>query len=292
MNTPSHPWRIHGIDYPTHPRSLVMGILNVTPDSFSDGGHFRDPGRAVEHGLQLIAEGADIIDIGGESTRPGAAPVEAEEELRRILPVIAGLRSQSKVLLSIDTMKAHVARAALAAGADIINDVTGLNGDPGMLKLAAESSAGLVVMHMQGSPQTMQQNPHYQDVVQEVRDYFLRRLHALEEAGIDLQRVALDPGFGFGKNLDHNLTLMQQLASLRINDRPLLAGISRKSFLSHLTTETAIDARQWPTVALSAWLREQGADIQRVHDVAFNVQSIRMIEAIIAPTPATPPASI
>lgn len=263
-----------------------MGILNVTPDSFSDGGHFRDPGRAVEHGLNLIAEGADIIDIGGESTRPGAEPVDTDEEIRRILPVITALRSQSKVLLSIDTMKAQVARAALAAGADIINDVTGLNGDPGMLQVAAESSAGLVVMHMQGSPQTMQQNPHYDDVVQDVRSYFERRLRAIEEAGIDSRRVALDPGFGFGKTLDHNRALMRQLETLRIGDRPLLVGISRKSFLSHLTGQPGIEARQWPTVALSAWLREQGANIQRVHDVAPNVQSIRMIEAIATePTP-------
>jgi dihydropteroate synthase len=258
-----------------------MGILNVTPDSFSDGGHFRDPGRAVEHGLQLIAEGADIIDIGGESTRPGASPVDADEEVRRILPVITGLRSQSPVLLSIDTMKAQVARAALAAGADIINDVTGLNGDPGMLQVAAESTAGLVIMHMQGSPQTMQQNPHYDDVVQDVRHYFQRRLKAIEEAGIDLRRVALDPGFGFGKNLEHHLALLRHLPSLRIGARPLLVGISRKSFLSRLTGQTELEARQWPTVALSAWLREQGADIQRVHDVALNTQSIRMIEAII-----------
>lgn len=281
MNTHLHPWRIHGIDHPTQPRSLVMGILNVTPDSFSDGGHFRDAGRAVEHGLKLIAEGADIIDIGGESTRPGAEPVDATEEIRRILPVITALRSQSSVLLSIDTMKAQVARAALAAGADIINDVTGLNGDPGMIQLAAESTAGLVVMHMQGSPQTMQQNPHYDDVVHEVRSYFERRLHALEEAGIDLRRVALDPGFGFGKKWEHNLHLMRELASLRIGDRPLLVGISRKSFISHLTDQPDLEARQWPTVGLSAWLREQGADIQRVHDVALNAQSIRMVEAIV-----------
>jgi dihydropteroate synthase len=259
-----------------------MGIVNVTPDSFSDGGRFLDTGRAVEHALHLLAEGADILDFGGESTRPGAEPVSAEEEIRRVIPVIRAIRSQTRALLSIDTMKASVARAALAAGADIINDVTGLGGDPGMIQLAAETTAGLVVMHMRGTPASMQQAPAYHDVVTEVRSYFERRLHVLTDAGIDPARIVFDPGFGFGKTLDHNLQLLRHLPDLRIADRPLLVGISRKSMLSLLSGLDTVADRHWPTVALTAWLREQGADIHRVHEVAPNTQSLRMIEAITA----------
>jgi dihydropteroate synthase len=259
-----------------------MGIVNVTPDSFSDGGRFLDTGRAVEHALHLLAEGADILDFGGESTRPGAEPVSAEEEIRRVIPVIRAIRAQTHALLSIDTMKASVARAALAAGADIINDVTGLGGDPGMIQLAAETTAGLVVMHMRGTPASMQQDPAYQDVVTEVRSYFERRLHVLTDAGIDPARIVFDPGFGFGKTLDHNLQLLRHLPDLRIANRPLLVGISRKSMLSLLSGLDTVADRHWPTVALTAWLREQGADIHRVHEVAPNTQSLRMIEAILA----------
>lgn len=272
---------MNGIDHPVRPRALVMGILNVTPDSFSDGGRFRDTGRAVEHGLRLLAEGADILDIGGESTRPGAEPVPEEEELRRVLPVLQALRPQTRALLSIDTMKAAVARAALAAGADIINDITGLGGDAGMIRLAADSQAGLVVMHMQGTPRTMQAAPVYDDVAAEVRAYFERRLRVLEEAGIDPRRVALDPGFGFGKTLEHNLELMRRLPELRVADRPLLAGVSRKSLLARLTDREDSAARSWTTVAVTAWLREQGAEIHRVHEVAPNLQALRMVEAIM-----------
>lgn len=271
---------MQGVEIFTRPRSLVMGILNVTPDSFSDGGRFFDAGRAVEQGLRLLAEGADILDIGGESTRPGAGPVSAGEELRRVLPVLRGLRSQTRALLSIDTMKAAVARAALEAGADIINDVTGLGGDAGMIRLAAETEAGLVVMHMQGSPQTMQAAPRYLDVVAEVRAFFERRLRVLEEAGIDPRRVVLDPGFGFGKTAEHNLELMRRLPELRVAERPLLAGISRKSVLAHLSGRADAAARSWTTVAVTAWLREQGAEIHRVHEVEANLQALRMIEAI------------
>ncbi len=277
-----NPWLIHGTPHTVRPRALVMGIVNVTPDSFSDGGRFLDTGRAVEHALHLLAEGADILDFGGESTRPGAEPVSAEEEIRRVIPVIRAIRSQTRALLSIDTMKASVARAALAAGADIINDVTGLGGDPGMIQLAAETTAGLVVMHMRGTPASMQQDPAYQDVVTEVRSYFERRLHVLTDAGIDPARIVFDPGFGFGKTLDHNLQLLRHLPDLRIADRPLLVGISRKSMLSLLSGLENVADRHWPTVALTAWLREQGADIHRVHEVAPNTQSLRMIEAITA----------
>ncbi|MCB1225164.1 MAG: dihydropteroate synthase [Verrucomicrobiales bacterium] len=277
------PWRIHGIDHSTTPRAWVMAIVNVTPDSFSDGGRFHDTGRAVEHSLRLAAEGADILDIGGESTRPGAAPVSTEEEIRRVIPVIHALRSQTPALLSVDTMKAAVARAALDAGADIINDVTGLSADPGMIPLAAERDCGLVVMHMQGEPRTMQHAPHYQDVTAEVRRYFERRLQLFADAGIDPSRVVLDPGFGFGKTLEHNLTLLRRLPELRVQNRPLLVGISRKSMIATITDASTMEERFWPTVALTAWLREQGATIHRVHDAAATRQALRMIEAILDP---------
>ena len=258
-----------------------MGVVNVTPDSFSDGGRFLDVGRAVEHGLRLAAEGADILDIGGESTRPGANPVPVDEEIRRILPVLRALRAETRALISIDTMKAAVARAALDAGADIINDVTGFGGDPGMLELAAGCDAGLVVMHMRGTPLSMQNQPAYTNVVTEVRDFFERRIQLLGASGICPERIVLDPGFGFGKTLEHNLLLARHLPELRVADRPILVGVSRKSMLAHLTGQEALTERLWPTIALTSWLREQGADIHRVHDVAPTLQALRMTEAIL-----------
>jgi dihydropteroate synthase len=273
-------WRFGNHDLDLTHRGLIMGIVNVTPDSFSDGGRFNDHGRAVEHALALIAEGADILDIGGESTRPGAEPVEEAEELRRVLPVIRAVRSQTKALISIDTMKAAVARAALDAGADIINDVTGLRGDAAMLRAAAESNAGLVVMHMTGTPQTMQANPHYDDVVTEVRCYFENRLRLLENEGIAPERVVLDPGFGFGKTLEHNLALMRELPLLATL-RPLLIGVSRKSMIAKVLHSDAMDDRYWPTIALTAYAREHGARIVRVHDVKPNREALRMMEAIM-----------
>jgi dihydropteroate synthase len=260
---------------------MVMGIVNVTPDSFSDGGRFRDAGRAVEHALGLVAEGAEILDIGGESTRPGAEPVDEAEELRRVLPVIRGVRSQTQVLISIDTMKAAVARAALDAGADILNDVSGLRGDAAMQRLMAESNAGIVVMHMLGEPRTMQQDPHYDDVVAEVRAWFAQRLAILHEVGIAPERVLLDPGFGFGKTLDHNLALLCALPELTVGDRPLMVGVSRKSMIARLLGSQAMEDRFWPTVALTAHVRDRGVGIVRVHDVKANVEAMRMMEAIL-----------
>lgn len=274
-------WRIREINHDLTQRGMIMGIVNVTPDSFSDGGRFLDTGRAVEHALNLIEEGADILDIGGESTRPGAEPVSEAEEIRRVIPVIRALRSASKTLISIDTMKAAVARAALEAGADIINDVTGLRGDPAMLRVAADSDAGLVVMHMIGTPQTMQKHPEYSHVVREVQDYFTSRLHCLVHEGIDLQRVVLDPGFGFGKTLEHNLELMRGLPDLMAAGRPLLVGVSRKSMIARLIECDDIEDRDWPTVALTSHAREQGARIVRVHEVRPNLQALRMTEAIL-----------
>ena len=273
-------WRIGGQDKIFSDRGMVMGIVNVTPDSFSDGGKYLDTDLAVQLGLRHVAEGAEILDVGGESTRPGAEAVDAEEEMRRVLPVIRALRTQTSAWISIDTMKASVAAAALEAGAHIINDVTGLTGDPDMLGVARNSDAGLVVMHMQGTPRTMQQQPHYEDVVRDVRSFFLERLHDLEEAGIDPMRVALDPGFGFGKTLEHNRALLRALPTLRIKDRPLLVGVSRKSMLGKWVGSSDIEDRNWPTVALTAWMRERGAEVVRVHDVKPNVEAMRMAEAI------------
>lgn len=274
-------WSIRGTNHDLTKRGMIMGIVNVTPDSFSDGGRFLDTGRAVEHALGLISEGADILDIGGESTRPGAEPVAEAEEIRRVIPVIRALRAVTQTLISIDTMKASVARAALEAGADIINDVTGLRGDPAMLRVAADSDAGLVIMHMIGTPQTMQKQPEYGNVVRDVQKYFTARLHCLEYAGIDTRRVVLDPGFGFGKTLEHNLDLMRALPELLAAGRPLLVGVSRKSMIARLIESDAIEDRDWTTVALTSQAREQGARIVRVHEVRRNVQAIRMTEAIL-----------
>jgi dihydropteroate synthase len=274
-------WRIGTRTLDLTQRGLIMGIVNVTPDSFSDGGRFADPGRAVEHALAMVAEGADILDIGGESTRPGAEQVGEAEELRRVLPVIRALRSQSQVLISIDTMKASVARAALDAGADIINDVTGLRGDAAMVRLAAKRDCGLVAMHMIGDPQTMQTSPHYENVVSEVRAYLEERLRILTAAGIAPERIALDPGFGFGKTLEHNLSLLRHLPQLAIGDRPLLIGVSRKSMIGKVLHSTDMADRHWPTIALTAYAREHGARIIRVHEVKPNAHALRMIEAIL-----------
>lgn len=275
-------WQVGDRKLDTSRRGMVMGIVNVTPDSFSDGGSFLDANQAIEHGLRLASEGADILDVGGESTRPGAKPVTAEEELRRVVPVIRALRAQTKVLLSIDTMKAAVARAALAEGADIINDVTGLLGDPAMLQVAAESDAGLIVMHMLGTPRTMQHSPSYEndDVVAAVRRFFSERLAIIERAGIDPRRIAIDPGFGFGKTLAHNLALLRALPDLAVAGRPLVVGVSRKSMLGKLLGSDAMADRDWPTVALTAYAREQGAAIVRVHEVRPNAEAMRMIEAV------------
>lgn len=274
-------WLIRGTTHDLSRHGLIMGIVNVTPDSFSDGGRFADSGRAVEHALRLVAEGADILDIGGESTRPGAEPVPEAEELRRVLPVIRAVRGQTRALISIDTMKASVARAALDAGADILNDVTGLRGDPLMLRLAAACDAGLVVMHMTGTPLTMQSGPSYTDVVAEVRGYFDARLAILQKADIDPHRVVLDPGFGFGKTLEHNLALLRALPALAPAGRPLLAGVSRKSMISGLLDNPNLSDRDWPTVALTSCCRELGARILRVHEVRANAEALRMTEAVL-----------
>jgi dihydropteroate synthase len=258
-----------------------MGILNVTPDSFSDGGRHAGREAALDHARRMIAGGAEIIDIGGESTRPGAAEVAAEDEISRTAPVVAALRAEWDGLISIDTMKAGVAAAALEAGADIVNDVSGLTADPAMAEVCRAGGCGVVVMHMQGDPRTMQLSPRYDDVVAEVRAFFAERLATLAAAGIDPEAICFDPGIGFGKSLEHNLALLRGLPDLEVGGRPLLLGVSRKSFIGRVLGSEDLADRGWPTVALTAWAREAGARIHRVHDVKPNVQSLRMVEAIL-----------
>ncbi|RYD48730.1 MAG: dihydropteroate synthase [Verrucomicrobiaceae bacterium] len=267
------------LDLSRHAR--IMGILNVTPDSFSDGGEHLGTETALSHARRMIAEGAALIDIGGESTRPGSAPVGEDEEIARTAPVIAALRGEWDGLISIDTSKAAVAEAALAAGADIVNDVSGLTADPGMTGVCARSGCGVVVMHMQGTPRTMQSSPHYEDVVREVRDFFSERLRTLTGAGIDHDAICFDPGIGFGKNLDHNLALIRALDRITAGGRPILLGISRKSFIGKILGDDSLESREWPTVALTANAREKGIMLHRVHAVRPNVEALRMTEAIL-----------
>lgn len=259
----------------------VMGVLNVTPDSFSDGGQHADLDAAMDHARQMIAEGVGVIDIGGESTRPGAAPVSVVDEIQRTAPVIAALRNEWDGLISIDTSKAAVAEAALEAGADIVNDVTGLSGDPAMMAVCAESACGICIMHMQGNPQTMQQAPRYEDVMAEVRAFFTERLDAATAAGIDADHLCFDPGIGFGKSLDHNLTLIRNIDALAPAGRPILLGVSRKSFIGKVLGDDDMSLRDWPTVAITAQSREKGVMLHRVHDVKRNVEALRMVEAIM-----------
>ena len=267
------------LDLTRHGR--VMGILNVTPDSFSDGGRHCNPEAALEHARRMIAEGAALIDIGGESTRPGSQAVPTGEEIARTAPVVAALRAEWDGLISIDTAKSAVAAAALAAGADIVNDVSGLRADPAMPEVCAASGCGVVVMHMQGEPRTMQLAPHYADVVAEVREFFGQRMDALENAGIHPDTLCFDPGIGFGKTLAHNLTLLRALDRLSPPGRPLLLGVSRKSFIAKLLGSGELALRDWPTVALTAQTREQGVMLHRVHAVRPNLEALRMTEAIL-----------
>ncbi len=261
-------------------RGLVMGILNVTPDSFSDGGRHVSTEAALEHARRMIRHGADIIDVGGESTRPGAGSVPPDEEIARSVPAIASLRREWDGLISIDTSKPAVAEAALAAGADIVNDIYGLRA-PGMADCCADHRCAVVVMHMQGEPRTMQIAPHYDDVVAEVRAFFEERLAMLTAAGIGPERIVWDPGIGFGKTVEHNLALLRALPALAVAGRPLLVGVSRKSFIGKVLGGGGPAERDWPTVALTAWTREAGAMIHRVHQVRANAEALRMTEAIL-----------
>ena len=258
---------------------VVMGIVNTTPDSFADGGQFPDSDSAVEHALRLAGEGAEIIDIGGESTRPGSAPVSAEEELRRVIPVIERLAKCSDVALSIDTQKPAIAKAALDAGASIVNDIAANRESPEMWQVVAETKAGYVCMHMQGTPQTMQAKPCYDDVLREVGSFFVERLAKLAEHGVSGNQVALDPGIGFGKTLDHNIKLLRGLNQFSFTECPLLVGVSRKTFIGKLLG-TPLEERLPASLACAVWSVIEGAQIVRVHDVVETVQAVRMAEAL------------
>jgi dihydropteroate synthase len=258
-----------------------MGIINVTPDSFSDGGKFLDASAAVAHALKLAGQGAEILDIGGESTRPGAEPVSETEELRRVLPVIEQLAGQVKIPLSIDTMKPAVARAALEAGASIVNDIAANRDNDAMRRVVAEYQAGYVCMHAQGTPQTMQENPVYADVVGEVGDFFRERLKKLKAEGVPADQVVLDVGIGFGKTMEHNLLLLANLHRFTTMARPLLIGVSHKSFIGKLLG-TNLDERLPASLACACRAVESGVQIIRAHDVAETVQAVRMTEAVLA----------
>jgi dihydropteroate synthase len=277
-------WKIGGRVFNLSQRALIMGVLNVTPDSFSDGGKFFAVEKAIEHGLRMTSEGADIIDVGGESTRPGAEPVGAKEELCRVIPVIKKLRPKIDIPISVDTSKAQVARAAIEAGVSIVNDVSGGRGDEEMLPLVAETKSAFIIMHMQGNPRTMQIEPRYADVVAEVANFFRQQYACAIECGSDPMAIVFDPGIGFGKTLEHNLELLAQLEKVRVHERPLVIGVSRKGFLAKLTGASKMKARLAPTVALTSLLRARGADVFRVHDVKENADALRVTEAILQRT--------
>ena len=256
-----------------------MGILNVTPDSFSDGGLFLDPDAAVAHGRELAADGAEIVDVGGESTRPGAAEVSAAEEVERTAPVVAGLTAAG-IPVSIDTSKAAVAEAALDAGARMVNDVTALNGDPALAALCADRDCEVALMHMQGTPRTMQENPTYGDVVEDVRAFLAERIEVATAAGIDEERIWIDPGIGFGKALEHNLELLRRLDELRDLGRPILIGTSRKSFIGKLTGREVGD-RLGGSIATNVLALRAGAEMLRVHDVREMREACLVAETIL-----------
>jgi len=259
---------------------LLMGIVNVTPDSFSDGGRYAEPRAAVDRALELVADGADLLDVGGESTRPGAAAVSAREELERVVPVLRLLRPLTEVPISIDTTKAEVARAALDLGCDLVNDVSGLRFDAGMLPLLAGARCGVVLMHMLGEPRTMQVAPRYDDVVAEVGAWLSDRLGELAVGGIEPARVVLDPGIGFGKRHEDNLALLRALPRLRARDRPLLVGASRKAFLGRILAEPEPERRIEGDLAVAAWCRAAGVEILRVHDVRAAARFFRTLETL------------
>lgn len=257
----------------------VMGILNVTPDSFSDGGHYLDADRAVAHAKAMVAEGATLIDIGGESSRPGAVPVPAEEELSRVVPVIRALAGAVDVPLSVDTYKACVARHALEAGAHLVNDITALHGDAEMAAVVAEMEAGVILMHIQGTPRTMQLAPHYDAVVDEIRQWLQARVQLAEASGIAPERIIADPGIGFGKTTAHNLEILKRLNAFRELGKPMLIGTSRKAFIGNVL-DLPLEERVEGTVATVCWAIAHGADIVRVHDVKTVSRAARMTDAL------------
>jgi dihydropteroate synthase len=278
-------WRCGDLEFPLGERTLVMGIVNVTPDSFSDGGMFAGPDEAVAHGERLARDGADILDVGGESTRPGSDPVTVEEELARVVPVVAGLAEAAPtgVALSVDTRRPEVAKAAIDAGASIVNDVTAA-ADRAMLDVVDATGAGLVLMHMLGEPKTMQDDPRYDDVVREVRDFLAARIGAAVAAGVPRDRLCVDPGIGFGKALEHNLALLHDIASFEDLRVPVLVGASRKRFIGQLTGVDDPAERVEGTAGAVAWCAANGVDVVRVHDVLEMTRVVRVVDAIVRGT--------
>ena len=278
-------WRCRDRELPLGERTLVMGIVNVTPDSFSDGGMFEDAEAAVKHGLRLLEEGADVLDVGGESTRPGSDAVGAEEERSRVLPVLGRLRREApEALLSVDTRTAAVAEEALVAGADAVNDISA-GADPAMFRVIEAAGAGMVLMHMRGEPKTMQADPRYDDVVAEVRAFLGKRLEEAVAAGIDRDRLCIDPGIGFGKNLEHNLDLLRSIGSFHELGVPVLAGVSRKRFIGELSGADDPAGRLEGSVAAAVWCASQGVEMVRVHDVGPTVRALRVVDAIARERP-------
>jgi dihydropteroate synthase len=263
-----------------------MGVVNVTPDSFSDGGRFSDAAAAIAHGLELAGAGAAVLDIGGESTRPGAAAVDASEELRRVQPVVKALAQTARIPMSIDTTKASVAAAALEAGAAIVNDVSGGTADPGILRVVADAEAMLVLMHTRGTPRTMTAEARYTDVVREVGDELRARIDAAVAAGVAAESILADPGIGFAKNADQSVALLAALPELAARvEVPLLVGASRKSFLGHILGDAPVDAREEATLATTVWSFMHGAAVVRVHDVAASVRAVELLDAMDRATP-------
>jgi dihydropteroate synthase len=291
MSGRRHVWRLSNKTIEFGSRPLVMGIVNVTPDSFSDGGNYADHASAIAHGLTLINEGADILDIGGESSRPGATPVPEGEQLRRVMPVVKELAKQSDVPISIDTWKAPVARACLEVGARIVNDITALAGDPAMPQLVRDCRAGAILMHMQGTPATMQQNPQYADVVLDIRRFFEDRLRLLADVDIAAEQTVLDPGIGFGKAREHNLQLVARLEEFQDLGRPVCLGVSRKGFLGRLL-ERPIEERLAGSLAAALYGQSRGAvQIVRVHDVVETRDAIRLFALLEGARLGTPDGS-
>lgn len=282
MSRETRALEIRGRRFALGPRTWLMGVVNVTPDSFSDGGAYFDAAKAVDRGLELVSEGADIVDVGGESTRPGSRPVPEAEETRRVVPVIEGLRRKTQALLSVDTTKAAVAQSALDAGADIVNDTSAFRFDPAMPGVVARSGAGVVLMHMQGTPLTMQQSPRYDDLIGEIGDFLAERIRVAEAAGIPADRIIVDPGIGFGKSFDHNLEILRRQESFHRLGRPLLLGFSRKAFLGKIL-ELPPGERLEGTIAAAVLSVERGAHILRVHDVGPVARAVRSAEAILGP---------
>ncbi len=278
-NSPTQFWSLKSTTIHFAQTPTVMGIVNVTPDSFSDGGKFIETDRAIDHALKLASEGAGILDIGGESTRPYSESVDQKEEFKRVIPVIRGLAQQTDIPISIDTTKAHIARAALDEGAQIINDVTGLEGDPGMIHVALNSGAGVCAMHMQGTPQTMQDNPSYQNVVREIHAYLVKRKIHLLDAGIPVEKICLDPGIGFGKSHRHNLELLNHCEQYLDLDCPILIGHSRKGMIGKILGDPNAN-RDSATMAITLMLARKKIQIVRVHEVGETVRALKAFAAV------------